>query len=91
MMIMYTIIETENRNPFIKMLLRQIFPGVLCRFFVWLYGNPVPTHPIAASTSPSKENWGEGDWRRTRDGWGWGLIFWIVVLYGGACRLVRSE
>ena len=60
MMIMYTIIETENRNPFIKMLLRQIFPGVLCRFFffVWLYGNPVPTHPIAASTSPSKKKTG---------------------------------
>ena len=90
--LMYTIIETENRNPVNKDALRQIFPGVLCRFFfAWLYGNPVPAHPIAASTSPSKENWGEGDWKQMRDGWGWGLRFWIVVLYGGACRLVRSE
>ena len=36
--LMYTIIETENRNPVNKDALRQIFPGVLCRFFcvvVW--------------------------------------------------------
>ena len=59
MMIMCTITETENRNPFIKMLLHQISPGVLCLFFVWLYRNPVPTHPIAASTSPSKKKTGE--------------------------------
>ena len=50
MMIMYTIIETENRNPFIKMLLRQIFPGVLCRFF--LCGCMVTPSPLIPSLLP---------------------------------------
>ena len=45
MMIMFTIIETENRNPFIKMLLRQIFPGVLCRFLCGCMVTPSPLIP----------------------------------------------
>ena len=45
MIIMCTIIETENRNRFIKMLSCQIFPGVLCRFLCGCMVTPSPLIP----------------------------------------------
>ena len=61
MVLMHTIIETETKKPVYKDASASNLPGrSLSFFFVWLYGNPAPTHPIAASTSPSKKKMGGG-------------------------------